>query len=482
MNIFEKTRAPSYIVLLLLLQVVVSLAAAFYIEIHPDTAAHWLWAQHLRLSYYEHPPAIAYFIRFFSVFFNNDILAIKFGTIISSLLIIASAFLAASTLTDKTSAFYYIILLCGTPFFFFLNFFWYSGHLLLIFWFLSLWTFGKYIKSANTYWFLLMGVFAGLGVLSEYTMIFFYIIVIIWCFFYDEKALYSYNFWMAGLLSLLIFSPVIYWNYQNDWVSFLYQLNRGFSNNDSSIQIISFTLGHIFLFSFFISIPALYCFVRGSFLWQNIPIYRLLKIHFLVPFIFFSFASLFGKVADPNWMKIGYISLLLLLAIQVYKWQKDSRRKFFSVMFIGSIVVNITFVVVLILHLNYQIFSIKNDRSNELNGWKDTASAIQKVFKTQETPIPPYLITREYQLGAIVSLYSSNDITPYSLQKAERNQWIEEDIFNETDFFMLCEPKNCERITAEIIARFSRTTKKIGSFTIQRRNNVIRKLEVWNTQ
>ena len=42
----------------------VRLALAEHLELHFDEAYYWYWSTNLQPSYYDHPPAVAWFIRF----------------------------------------------------------------------------------------------------------------------------------------------------------------------------------------------------------------------------------------------------------------------------------------------------------------------------------------------------------------------------------------------------------------------------------
>src|SRR5574344_1018293 len=50
--------------------------------LHPDEAYYWLWSKHLELSYYDHAPMIAYFIKLTTIFSDSE-LAVRFSAIIA---------------------------------------------------------------------------------------------------------------------------------------------------------------------------------------------------------------------------------------------------------------------------------------------------------------------------------------------------------------------------------------------------------------
>src|SRR5574344_105357 len=50
--------------------------------LHPDEAYYWLWSKNLDLSYYDHAPMIAYFIKLTTIFSDSE-LAVRFSAIIA---------------------------------------------------------------------------------------------------------------------------------------------------------------------------------------------------------------------------------------------------------------------------------------------------------------------------------------------------------------------------------------------------------------
>jgi hypothetical protein len=43
------------------------------LPLHPDEAYYWLWSRHLALSYFDHPPMIAYLIKLSTVFSQSAV-------------------------------------------------------------------------------------------------------------------------------------------------------------------------------------------------------------------------------------------------------------------------------------------------------------------------------------------------------------------------------------------------------------------------
>ena len=116
-----------------------------------------------------------------------------------------------------------------------------------------------------------MGIFGGLGFMSKYIIVIFFLGFIFWLLL-DLKnrfILWSFNLWIGGLLALIINSFLIYTDFQNNWTSFSFIFNKGINTEWSLGNIFSFQLGHLFFYSIFLSLPAWYLVIKKKFINQK---------------------------------------------------------------------------------------------------------------------------------------------------------------------------------------------------------------------
>ncbi len=75
---------------------------------------------------------------------------------------------------------------------------------------------------------LITGLLLGLAGLSKYTAAFTAFAVLLVFLASPKKAwITKTGFWMAAVIALIVISPVLYWNWINDWISFKYQIAHG---------------------------------------------------------------------------------------------------------------------------------------------------------------------------------------------------------------------------------------------------------------
>lgn len=190
-----------------------------------DTYYYWDWSRHLALSYYDGSPMIAYFIRLTTSLFGNNLFALSCVGItviaLSSWIIYKSArfFLSqeASFIAMLSWLFSPLVTLdilkqttYDTP--------------LTLFWASTLYFTIKFIQTNRVRDIYLIGISAGLMMLSKYSGIVLILSLLIFLIFTYRSIFKTKHFYFATLLAIIIFSPVIFWNYQNHWQSFIYQL------------------------------------------------------------------------------------------------------------------------------------------------------------------------------------------------------------------------------------------------------------------
>ncbi len=62
------------------------LVMAAVLPLSADEAYYWLWSKHLAAGYYDHPPAIAFVIRFGTLLLGDSELGVRLGGVLLSIL------------------------------------------------------------------------------------------------------------------------------------------------------------------------------------------------------------------------------------------------------------------------------------------------------------------------------------------------------------------------------------------------------------
>jgi 4-amino-4-deoxy-L-arabinose transferase-like glycosyltransferase len=216
-------------VLAILALVLLRLAAAAWTPLTFDEAYYWMWSKHLAFGYYDHPPMVAFVIRAGTVIAGDTELGVRLVSILLALPMSFALFRAASILFggQRVAATATILLnvtlmaavgtLIVTP----------DAPLLVASSFV-LFFLAKVLETGRGAWWLAVGVAVGAALLSKYTALFFGPAILIWLVSVAKLRGWLRSPWLylGGLVALALFTPVILWNADHHWVSFIKQLGR----------------------------------------------------------------------------------------------------------------------------------------------------------------------------------------------------------------------------------------------------------------
>lgn len=198
-----------------------------------DEAYYWQWTRPLKLSYYDHPAMVAYWIRGGIAFLGDSPLGIRLPTVIASVVTtllvwdatrvafasrragaLAALWLNATLLFGAGA----VIMTPDAP--------------LLLFWSLALWALIRIIARGNDRAIFLVGLALGLGAISKYTIAL--ILPGIAVTFLLFPALRPWwrrrDGWMAAALAMVCTTPLLLWNALNHGASFAKQLGHAFDS------------------------------------------------------------------------------------------------------------------------------------------------------------------------------------------------------------------------------------------------------------
>jgi 4-amino-4-deoxy-L-arabinose transferase-like glycosyltransferase len=208
--------------------VVLRLIAAGWTPLTFDEAYYWTWSKHLAGGYYDHPPAVAAIIALGTRIAGDTELGVRLVSILLAVPMSWAVFRAGSILFDvRVGATAAILLnvtlmaavgtLVVTP----------DAPLLVSSSFV-LFFLAKVMETGRGVWWLAAGAAVGAALLSKYSALFFGAAILIWLVSLPDLRRWLISPWpyLGGLVALALFSPVIFWNANHHWVSFVKQMGR----------------------------------------------------------------------------------------------------------------------------------------------------------------------------------------------------------------------------------------------------------------
>jgi 4-amino-4-deoxy-L-arabinose transferase-like glycosyltransferase len=197
-----------------------------------DETYYWLWAQNLSAGYYDHPPMVALWIRFGTFIAGNTVLGIRVTFLVNMVVATLAAYALGRVLFGRRTGEHAALWTNVIPIFGIAGMMATPDGPSVLFWTLTLLAYALVVETERPFWWLAVGLFAGLGAVSKYTNLFLGAGIVL-SLLVDPRLrrwLVSPWLWLGGLIALAIFSPVIWWNAAHDWISFRFQFGRAGEN------------------------------------------------------------------------------------------------------------------------------------------------------------------------------------------------------------------------------------------------------------
>ncbi len=318
MNYKKKT------LLLITIATLIRCAVACFVELGNDEVYYRMYAQYLQWNYFDHPPMVGWLIRITTanLLLDHEFF-IRLGAILSAAITTWLLFLCGRKLHSEYTGFLSAAIYTATIY----------GSIIAGTFILPdspqmvCWTGSLYLliiitentsisqrDKINVLWF---GCITGIGMLCKIHTSFLWLGFLLYILFYNQKWLREPALYVAGVIALLLFYPVIQWNIDNHFVTYLYHSNRvnvasgGFDIN----SFLTFVGGQ-----FFYTNPVIFPFMllaTVAAFKNKLPVLTAQKKLLLfssLPLIgFATLISLFKNVL-PHWTGPAYSGLILLTA------------------------------------------------------------------------------------------------------------------------------------------------------------------------
>jgi 4-amino-4-deoxy-L-arabinose transferase-like glycosyltransferase len=244
------------------------------------------------------------------------------------------------------------------------------------------------------------GLLLGLAGLSKYTAVF-TAFALLWVFFASPKKAWitTAGFWIALAIALMLISPVLYWNWSNDWISFKYQIAHGSGDTWAWRRVATFIGLQIACFGPLMILGAL-VFLKKCMSAQRWVLIALLSF-FVIPFTIF--ASLSGGGSLPHWTSPAWFCLAPFAGIGLAKMWAMHHRITIQLLAIGQLLI-------CLLGFGYVLSggittaAIKSNPIADLYGWK---IAGQKATQLAQETKANGIAVQNWTLGSRAAWYVS---------------------------------------------------------------------------
>ena len=220
-----------FAICVVLYSLLLRLAFMGVINLLPEEAYYWAYAQHLDIGYLDHPPMVAWLIWFGTHLLGNREIGVRLPAFLSWLITSFFMYRLGRNLFGKTAGFVSLLFIAALPMYFGFGFFMTPDAPLCAAWAGYLYFLERALVNRQSKAWVGVAVCFGLGMLSKYTIALLVPATVLFILLDKESRrwLRRPEPYLALVLALLLFSPVILWNAMNDWASFVFQGARRWS-------------------------------------------------------------------------------------------------------------------------------------------------------------------------------------------------------------------------------------------------------------
>lgn len=285
------------------------LLLAALLPLTTDEAYYWVWSHRPQLSYYDHPPMVAWLLNFGHIFENWGS-AVRWPAVLLghfTLLVWLRVWEEAAPEQKEKFNWWIALALCS-PLLGFGSLIVTPDLPVIFFWSLSLLYSIKVFKKHETQDYLLLGASLGLGFCAKYHIVLFVPFLFAYILFEKKwKDVVWKNVFLAVLIGLLFSAPVLLWNFQNDFISFRFQLKHGFSRPEyKPYWTWTYLLAQFLLLFPTVVWAAVKARLKGP--------SRIFYYFAWGPLLFFLFSS-FKALVEVNWPIVGYPAFFALAVL-----------------------------------------------------------------------------------------------------------------------------------------------------------------------
>lgn len=378
---------------------VLGLLQAGFTELMDDEAYYWVYSRHLDWGYFDHPPMIALLIRAGYALFHNE-LGVRILMVVINVL---TLWITWELIPQKHNRLFYLVM--GA-----MGAMQIGGMLavpdipLIFFATLYFWTYRRFLEQQNWRNTLLLGISMALMFYSKYHGV----LLVFFTLVSTPNLLRVFKFYIACIITVLLYLPHLYWQYSHGYPSIQYHLVERNAPSYDIAYTLDYILSQLLIFGpiagWLILYYAFICPIQSSF-------ERTLKVCLIGVLAFFLFSTYKGRV-EANWTVMVFTPAVIL-AHQAIIRRRGSWKLLRYLTFATLLVVLITRV--------YMIWDFLPgvEIRPEIHHNREWAKALQD--KAGDKPV---VFLNSYQIASKYMFYS-NGGPAYSINSryARRNQY-----------------------------------------------------------
>ncbi|MEX1179297.1 MAG: glycosyltransferase family 39 protein [Cucumibacter sp.] len=295
-------------------------------ELFVDEAQYWVWSRELAAGYYSKPPLLAWIIRGGTAVCGAETeFCIRVAMPVLHTLAALAVYLVGKQLFDRRTGAWAAVVYATVPGVTASSFVLTTDVPLMLFWALSLWAWLRLERQPSPIWAVALGLCLGAGLMSKYAMLYFalcaagYLLAIRKA---PDRPRWP-HLALAAAVALLVFSPNIWWNFENGFVTARH------TGGNINWQDLSFEFGSLavfFISQFAVFGPILfaaYLIGAGNLVMRPGKRARLFLLWFSLPVVLLLCGQALLSRAYANWAAVAYVGgALLVTELLLNRWPR----------------------------------------------------------------------------------------------------------------------------------------------------------------
>jgi len=366
-----------------------------FLNLGNDESYYLSFAQQLQINYFDHPPIVALWIRFFTanLVLQDHLFFIRLGSLVACAL---SSFFIYKTITAISTAgagfagvFLYNISLYASIT---AGLFIFPDTPQMVFWTASMYFVTQILRNDEKLlpW-VLFGACAGLSIMSKVHAVFLWGGVFLYAVFYRRSWFSNKWFYLSATITAVIISPILIWNIQYDFITFRFHGERVVVNEKSGFNFMGLlreTVGQFVINNpFTVGLIAVFFTKKyNSNVNSAVKVFKLMGIPLLIVIFFLSMF----RTTLPHWSGPAYVSLLPIAAIGLSEMSLIKFKIFYRSAFSYTIILFILIAAAVNFYpgtFSNEVGTAlgKTDISLDAFGWKEGGEKFAAIYKARNT-------------------------------------------------------------------------------------------------
>ncbi|MCA6527587.1 MAG: ArnT family glycosyltransferase [Pseudanabaena sp.] len=449
---------------------------------NPDEAYYWLWGQHLDFSYYDHPPLQSWIQGLITAVFGKSLFTLRSLNLITNGIFFYTYYRILQYLYGDCARRYIwwiILAISASPLYSIMLSLAWHDHLAitlsLVGAYLCIRFLDEYRVNGNGANWRLYGcaIALALALITKYNSLFMTLGLLVAIATHPQlrKLFRDLRIWLCVAIYAIIFSPVIHWNYSNNFQSFRFYVNRSVDTGTPIMRLLE-PLGFVGISLLMLSPFIAWLLWKGFF--KELPrqetVYKHIALWtFAVPTVLLMLISLVST-ALYYWNIHAYLLLFPLLPLAVSsingRVAGGKSKVFYAAQGIGLLFTTL-FVWNSCIFPVSALWGKDGDQDGRmLFGWSEVVAEVQKIANT--LPEKPLIVTSDYRSAAALAFEMHNSqVTALSKRISQFTIWNLQNATQQTGKSAILISDQWYPLTDEAIAHFEQV-KPVSKVAISR--------------